>query len=462
MKQIKIFLILAHSYAVGVVAQNVNCTSTALRNNLLAINTATNGSNWTIRWNTTAAQNTWFGVRFRNTSLNELQSLKLPNNNLTGSLPINLTQLCPFMDSLDLSRNSLSGTIPAAIGNLTGLSYLSLANNNLTGQIPASIINFWNLVTLDLGNNKLTNIPSQLGSLYYRDVDVGLVSQIRVIRLDSNEIVGSIPRLDTLNRLLILDLSNNKLTGQVQPMFSQMRNLAILDLSKNDLSILDNRFWSSINSTNSLLLDISQNRFTFEDLIPNMALKMRTKEFTYAPQKDICQPKTYDLMVGDGWSIKFGIDDGIRDNEYRWYKDGKLIDKTNVNYYSLQNLTACAAGVYECRVTNPSVPALTLYCRDQILQVSAPPCEKELSVDISPNPTTSQVTIQFKAVPYEGRFLQVTNMLGQVVLTKELTEPELLWDGAKLDCQNWGRGLYILSLHTEGGQILEQKRFLKL
>uniref|UniRef100_A0A0E0J0S7 Leucine-rich repeat-containing N-terminal plant-type domain-containing protein n=1 Tax=Oryza nivara TaxID=4536 RepID=A0A0E0J0S7_ORYNI len=41
------------------------------------------------------------------------------------------------LESLDLSRNMLSGEIPSSLSNLTYLSFLDLADNNLTGRIPS-------------------------------------------------------------------------------------------------------------------------------------------------------------------------------------------------------------------------------------------------------------------------------------------------------------------------------------
>ena len=42
------------------------------------------------------------------------------------------------LESIDLSRNHLSGKIPPSMSNLTFLSYLDLSYNNLSGRIPSS------------------------------------------------------------------------------------------------------------------------------------------------------------------------------------------------------------------------------------------------------------------------------------------------------------------------------------
>ncbi|KAL8466906.1 hypothetical protein ACS0TY_035834 [Phlomoides rotata] len=42
------------------------------------------------------------------------------------------------LESLDLSRNSLSGQIPTSLALISSLNYLNLSCNNLTGRIPTS------------------------------------------------------------------------------------------------------------------------------------------------------------------------------------------------------------------------------------------------------------------------------------------------------------------------------------
>ena len=70
----------------------------------------------------------WFWVLVSNAS-----SLDLSRNELSGGLPANLE--LPFIEEMDLSRNSFTGKLPANIIT-SPLKNLLLYNNNFTGPIP--------------------------------------------------------------------------------------------------------------------------------------------------------------------------------------------------------------------------------------------------------------------------------------------------------------------------------------
>lgn len=55
-----------------------------------------------------------------------------------------------------MSNNSLSGTLPAGLGNASMLMNLHLDNNRLTGTLPAEWVMLSTLKTLSLSNNKFT------------------------------------------------------------------------------------------------------------------------------------------------------------------------------------------------------------------------------------------------------------------------------------------------------------------
>ena len=110
-------------------------------------------------------------------------------------------------DSLNLSYNELTGSIPPEIGYLTNLTYLYLNNNQLTGEIPSEIGNLSNLTYLSLRSNQLTgSIPSEIGNL----------TNLNFLYLGSNGLTGSIPsEIGNLTNLTHLDLSDNQLTGLI-------------------------------------------------------------------------------------------------------------------------------------------------------------------------------------------------------------------------------------------------------
>ena len=82
------------------------------------------------------------------------------------------------------SGESLTGSIPPEIGNLTNVRYLELKNNQLTGSIPPEIGNLTNLEILNLDNNQLTgSIPSEIGNL----------TKLEYLFLNDNQLIGNIP-----------------------------------------------------------------------------------------------------------------------------------------------------------------------------------------------------------------------------------------------------------------------------
>ena len=65
--------------------------------------------------------------------------ISLMRNNLTGTLPHEISFLNDSLTYLGLLTNSVSSTIPSSFENLKKLNVLSLADNCLTGTIPATL-----------------------------------------------------------------------------------------------------------------------------------------------------------------------------------------------------------------------------------------------------------------------------------------------------------------------------------
>lgn len=213
--------------AAGAATGDVHLTARDERAAMVAFFEATNGDGWTFRagWGTDRALREWFGV-----SVNErghVVGLRLPDNQLSGSLPPELGKL-GSLDFLYLHGNQLSGPIPPELGDLVALRILSLHGNELSGTLPAALGGLASATDLFLGHNRLTGpIPSELGGL----------DMLTSLRLEYNELTGSIPsELGRLDSLTSLWLAGNELTGAIPPELADLELLTSLDMSGNRLN----------------------------------------------------------------------------------------------------------------------------------------------------------------------------------------------------------------------------------
>ncbi|KAJ9561050.1 hypothetical protein OSB04_006210 [Centaurea solstitialis] len=215
--------------------------------------------------------------------------LHLGSNRFTGSIPNVFRNLTNIL-TLDIGDNFLSGRIPEFHGNLSNLRILILRNNNFSGPIPKQLCQLSDVSLIDLSSNSLSgSIPSCLyniikpfyptfieemsdqGSEYgykYESVlyKVPMLSSLLVDRevaeevqfttkslsylykghlldlmvgldLSCNRLTGEIPEeLGLLNQIHALNLSHNQLYGRIPVNFSNLANIESLDLSSNHLS----------------------------------------------------------------------------------------------------------------------------------------------------------------------------------------------------------------------------------
>ena len=218
---------------------------------LEALYDATGGQTWTntTNWKTDAPLREWHGVSTDSSgrvvwlslnsnsltgqipadlgNLSNLETLALGGNALSGPFPAALSRLSN-LEWLSLSPNELTGPVPAWLGSLSNLDSLFLFGNALTGPIPGTLANLSRLQTLSLGNNELTGqIPVALGSL----------SNLESLSLYGNELTGSIPTaLASLSRLETLSLGGNELTGPIPAVLGSLSNLRRLSLWGNALT----------------------------------------------------------------------------------------------------------------------------------------------------------------------------------------------------------------------------------
>ena len=152
----------------------------------------------------------------------QLSVLDLHSNQLQGQL----THL-PQVTYLDFSMNNFSSVIPTSIGiSLTFTIFLSLSSNNFHGNIPRSLCNASYIQVLDLSNNSLSGtIPQCFNTMS---------ETLGVLNLRRNHLAGPIPDIFLSNCVLqTLSLNGNLLEGKLPESLANCPNLEVLDIGNN-------------------------------------------------------------------------------------------------------------------------------------------------------------------------------------------------------------------------------------
>ncbi|CAN1234908.1 LRR receptor-like serine/threonine-protein kinase RGI2 [Linum perenne] len=162
-------------------------------------------------------------------SFTKLRRLVLSRANLTGRIPGSISNLSNSLVELDLSFNSLTGGIPAEIGQLRNLQALSLNSNLLEGRIPGEIGNVSKLRKLELYDNRISGkIPAEIGEL-------GFLEKFRAG--GNSGIFGEIPpEISNCRSLVYLGLADTGISGRIPIGFGRLKNLKILSVYTARLS----------------------------------------------------------------------------------------------------------------------------------------------------------------------------------------------------------------------------------
>ncbi|KAJ0106313.1 hypothetical protein Patl1_18817 [Pistacia atlantica] len=125
---------------------------------------------------------------------------------------------------LNLSESNISGAVFNNFSALTQLTYLDLSKNTFEGHLPNDLSRCHNLKYLNLSHNILEG-----------ELNLNGLSNLEVLDLTLNRIAGelqfSFPSI--CNKLVVANLSDNNLTGSIYNCFDGCGNLRHLDLSAN-------------------------------------------------------------------------------------------------------------------------------------------------------------------------------------------------------------------------------------
>lgn len=146
------------------------------------------------------------GVECWHPDENRVLNIKLPDMGLRGQFPLGFIN-CSSLTGLDLSNNNLSGTIPSDISDrLSFVTTLDLSSNNFSGEIPSGLAKCTYLNVLRLNNNRFNGtIPLELGGL----------DRLKEFSVANNLLTGPVPSFQKSTITAEAYVNNQGLCGKL-------------------------------------------------------------------------------------------------------------------------------------------------------------------------------------------------------------------------------------------------------
>ena len=167
------------------------------------------------------------------------------------------------------------------------------------------------------------------------------------------------PELGNLSFLRVLDLRGNGLRGEVPKEIVNLTRLEELYLQDNFFDILPDL--SPLRDHALMILNLANNRFTFEDLEP---VANQGFLIDYTPQQSFGLP----LLPRAGYEgerVIIKAEVGGTDNQYQWYLREFLLEGATQSQLAIEPVSDANIGPYTLEVTSPLVPDLVLKSTDQ-------------------------------------------------------------------------------------------------
>ncbi|WIA32988.1 hypothetical protein OEZ86_006148 [Tetradesmus obliquus] len=265
------------------------------------------------------------------------------NTDLTGSLP-SIWSALTALRTVDVSNTGISGNLPSSWASMQELRAFRAANcSGLSGQLPLEWGILRSLEELVVTNSQLGGtLPAWTDAAEVRAAGAAVLAtaeqtandaesaglspasverSTRTVRYSSGHVapqalaasanravtaikaaLAAAPAGTRFMPLRIIDLSGNKLSGQLVPGWSLFEQLQMLILSRNSLSGPLPDGYARL--TTLTALDLSTNSFT--GLLPSTWVSMRQLVFMDVSGNALVSPtpETLPYMAGEGFSLK--------------------------------------------------------------------------------------------------------------------------------------------------------------
>lgn len=189
---------------------------------LMALYKATDGDNWKQKdnWGSDKPLDEWYGITTGDQG--RVFQIKLPDNNLKGAIPPEITKLKNLW-SLGLIENEIT-SFPDNFGELSKLWELVMSGNKIS-NLPNSFKEL-NIASIHLDRNLFTSYPEVLSE----------INSLKWFTLSWNKIEGGLPEsISKMPNLEGFSFSGNLFTGTIPRKYFELENLKSLDLQTNKL-----------------------------------------------------------------------------------------------------------------------------------------------------------------------------------------------------------------------------------
>jgi Leucine-rich repeat (LRR) protein len=159
--------------------------------------------------------------------LTELETLDMYRTGLRGTVPMELGRLAK-LQQLYLCHTVVSGTVPTSFGRLTELQVLWAQDTLLSGTVPGVLSELTQLQTLVIYSTSVSGtVPAELGEL----------AQLQTLYLYSMPVSGTVPAdLGKLTQLQKLDFDASSLSGTVPAELGNVMQLQRLEMYSTSVS----------------------------------------------------------------------------------------------------------------------------------------------------------------------------------------------------------------------------------
>ncbi|CAL5339477.1 hypothetical protein CsSME_00023204 [Camellia sinensis var. sinensis] len=185
------------------------------------------GTNSKLRWIDVSTNNFNGNIPDGVCSGGVLLKLILFSNNFSGGLSPSLTN-CSSLVRLRIENNSFSGDIPLKFSDLPDIEYVDLSRNRFTGGIPGDIYQAAKLQYFNVSNN-----PELGGVIPEKTLSLPLLQNFSASFCN---ITGNLPTFQSCNSLSVIELSRNKISGNVPGSISDCQVLERIDFANNNLT----------------------------------------------------------------------------------------------------------------------------------------------------------------------------------------------------------------------------------